>query len=228
MIGRRTIGTVAYMGGVPALLEGFVWSWGQMIQYNCHHVCGPDEEIRYERSKLSYHASARNELAENMRGDWMFMLDTDHAFDADILGRLLNTMRRCCVDVLSGLYVGKSFPHEPHVYHWNEDNNLYTKIVKWQTDERVFQADAVGAGNLLVKRQVFDRIRTELKEEPFAIIPPFGEDLSFCRRLNRLGIPIFVDPHIESLHIAPLGVHYGMTPVEELAVKDIIYQVEAR
>jgi len=227
-LGRNTIGTVAYLGGVPALLEGFVWSWTQLIQYNSLYLCGPGEEIRYERSKLSYHASARNELAKNMRGDWLFMLDADHAFEADILARMLNQMERLKVDVLSALYVNKAAPHEPQVYHWGEEQNLYARIVKWDTDDRIFRADAVGAGTLLIKRSVFDRIERELGEGPFSIMPPFSEDLSFCRRLMKLDIPLFVDPHIESLHLASYGVNYSMTPVEDLAVKDVLFRVEAR
>lgn len=227
-LGRSVVGTVAYLGGVPALLEGFVWSWSQMIQYNDLHLCGPDEEIRYERSKLSYHASARNELCENMRGDWILMLDGDHAFDADIVHRMLNTMGRHKVDVLSALYVDKAAPHVPQVYHWNEEQQLYTKIVKWETEERVFQVDATGAGTLLIRREVLDAIKKELNEGPFSVIPPFSEDLSFYRRLAKLDIKAFCDPFIESRHIATVGVTYAMTPVEELAAVGHRFQVEAR
>lgn len=224
LIGKHTIGTVAYMGGVPALLEGFVWSWTQMVQYNSQYVCGPDEEIHYERSKLSYHATARNELAQNMKGDWLFMVDADHAFDADILHRMLNTMSRYSVDVLTGLYVTKSQPHTPVIYIWDEAHGAYSPVAKWQTDERIFEIGGCGGGCLLVRRSVFERIYVELNEKPFSV-NGFSEDLSFCARLRRLGIKVFCDPEIQSLHIATVGVHYGMTPIEYI-VNGEGYRVE--
>ena len=78
---NKFIGTVAYLGGVPSVLEEFCWSWSQMVQYNTEYLCQPGELIFYDRARASYHAFARNTLASRMRGDWIVMLDTDHLFE---------------------------------------------------------------------------------------------------------------------------------------------------
>ena len=59
-----------------------------------------------------------------------------------------------------------------------------------------------GAGCLFVRRGVYDRIRSELKCEPFDIEHPFGEDLSFFRRLKKLGVKVACDFRVECPHLA--------------------------
>ena len=54
----------------------------------------------------------------------------------------------------------------------------------------------------MIRRSVIERIRDELKESPFGRIHPLGEDHSFFKRLERLGIPAYCDARIESHHLA--------------------------
>lgn len=201
--GKKVIGTVAYMGGIMAVPSPFVWSWTQMIQYNNQYLVNPEEEIMYDRVTVSYHSFARNYLVKQMRGDWLLMLDTDHQFEPDIVARMLKVMAdNPEVEVLSGIYQYVIPPYHPKMFRFNEDLNLEA-IGDWDKKKGRYlvPVGSVGAGCLLVKRNVYNRVRNELKEEPFDIIPPYSEDNSFFRRLKKLGIKAYVDPSIEYPHL---------------------------
>jgi hypothetical protein len=115
---NKTIGTLAYMGGLPCNLEKFTWSWGQLIAFSAEYVCNPGERIHLLKSAVSHHQTARNQLAREFLGDWLLMLDMDHAFEPDLLARLLHRMHRYQLDVLSGLYCFRSETPSPVLYRW--------------------------------------------------------------------------------------------------------------
>jgi glycosyltransferase involved in cell wall biosynthesis len=191
------------MGGQPALLEEFTFSLAQMIQFNAEALCGPGEYVHLDRTKASFHSFARNQLAQHMQGDWLLMLDTDHQFTPDLCLRLLDRMNVTGADVIVGLYQHRQWPHAPVLYLKNEES-LYSPIGAWGMEgisPDVFTVDSAGAGCLMVRRKVFDRIRDELHESPFDIIAPFGEDHSFAKRCEKLGIKIVCDPRIECNHL---------------------------
>jgi Glycosyl transferase family 2 len=200
LLANKCIGSVAYMGGVPAVLEDFCWSWGQMIQINSELLCNIGEYVYYNRAKASFHSMARNSLVDAMQGDWLLMFDTDHAFEPDICVRMVHRMNKYDIDVLSGVYTYKMPPFAPLLFKEEEDQ--FRVIGKWEGGVDLYPMDSAGAGCLLVKRSVFDKIRKELKQSPFDIEYPFGEDHSFFRRCKKLGINTWFDPRIECHHLA--------------------------
>ncbi|MEM3040421.1 MAG: glycosyltransferase [Nitrososphaerota archaeon] len=196
---NKPIGTIGYLGGIMAVPEAFAWSWGQLIQYNTEYLCRPGEYVHYVRSKISLHDVARNSLVDQMLGDWLLMLDTDHSFDPDLASRMLNRLEQYDIDVLVGAYTSKSPPYVPILYVWSDDVG-FQHIGKME-GAGIYRIDAAGAGCLMARRHVFDRIRDELGEAPFSRTPPFGEDMSFFLRLKKLGIGVWVDPSIECHHL---------------------------
>ena len=211
LMGNKPMGTIAYMGGVHSVHELFCWSISQMVQYNAEYLAAPGQCVHYDHAQVSYHAYARNSLAERMRGDWLLMLDTDHSFDPDLAARMVHRMIRYNLDVLVGIYLYRNPPHFPVLYRWNpEGEGSYEVIGSWDGDPKVFEVGSAGAGCLLVRRSVFDRIRLELGESPFDISPPFSEDHSFFNRLRKLEIKAYCDPTIECNHLA----------VKSLSLKD--------
>lgn len=206
---QTVIGTIAYLGGVPAVLEEFCWAWSQMIQYNHDYLCGPTERIYYERAKVSDHAFARSVIASHIQGDWLLMLDTDHAFEPDLAARLVRDLVEYDLDVLSGLYHYKGAPHPPVWFMRKPDGSL-GHLGKWDVPEGqrryLVPLASAGGGCLLVRRRVFERIAEKLHEPPFAHRGTFSEDHSFFDRCRELGIQAYGAPHIESPHLTTRAV----------------------
>lgn len=199
--GPRAIGTIGYMGGIMALPEPFVWSWTQLVEFNHSGMCQPGEYVHYDRSRFSLHWSARNELVERMRGDWLLMLDTDVVFEPDLAARLVGTMYKYDLDVVAGIYPFKKAPSCPVLFLYNPETDRHDAIIDWDRSCELFEFSGGGAGCLLIRRRVFDRIAAELKERPFDIIHPLGEDNSFFARIRKLGIKAMCAWRVECGHL---------------------------
>jgi hypothetical protein len=203
------IGTIGYMGGLMSLPEPFLWSWGNMLLYSQEALCGADENevqhIHVEKSKFSLHDVARNDLVRRMQGDWILMFDTDTAFDSDLGARLVATMRRFNLDVVTGIYCYKSPPHYPVLYLYNHASKRNEVVADWHRSAEVFQVDSSGAGALCVRRNVFERIVAELEENPFDRIGAKGEDHSFFQLLRTLQIKTWCAWKAEVQHLEYVG-----------------------
>lgn len=201
LLGKKPIGTIAYLGGVMTVPEAFCRSWGQMIEYNADYLVEPNERICYHRATVSYHAFARNTIVEGMLGKWLLMLDTDISFDPDLAARMLHSLDKHGIDVLTAVYQYKSPPFSPVLYRSSDDGKGYEMIGDWDKEAEIFEVGSSGAGALLVRKSVYDRIRRETGEGPFDIIPPFSEDHSFFKRLQKLGVKAYCNPNIEVHHL---------------------------
>lgn len=203
-----TLGTIAYLGGVPAVPEDFCWSWSQMVAYNREYLLDSHERIFYTRATTSFHVLARNMLAQTMQGDWLLMLDCDHVFEPDLAARLVMRMKRWNIDVLTGLYLYKEPPHTPVLFRGNEAEGIF-RITGWDEHVQLLKVDSAGAGCLLVRRRVFERMVVELGEWPFDVRHRYTEDHSFFLRLQDLGIPAYCDPTVESYHLKAMPLVAG-------------------
>lgn len=210
---RKCLGTVAYMGGVMGIPEPFAWSWAEMREFSKEALCQEGEYIHADRARVSLHDTARNHLADNMKGDWLLMLDTDLEFDPDLCARMVGTMTKYNLDVLTGVYCFKSQPHTPVLYYWNESTDRTEMIGDWDRSAELFEIGAAGGGCLLIHRRVFDKIKKELGERPFDRMPAtnwkgatHGEDHSFFRRLRQVGIKAVCAPKIHCYHLRYDGV----------------------
>lgn len=199
---KKCIGTVAYMGGIPAIPEPFVFSWTQLIEFNRESLCQADEYIHYTRARISLHSAARTEIVAQIRGDWVFMLDCDMTFDPDILARLLRLMHLYNLEIVSGIYPYKSAPCFPVASTWNETTQRHEGIADWPQDADVFEVSSIGAGCLLIRKRVLERIVIELQQDPFEMIPPHGEDHSFFMRCRKLGIKGYCAPKVQAGHLS--------------------------
>lgn len=206
MIDHKQIGTIAYLGGVMAVPEPFNWAWGNMLVFSHEALCGENEHIHIERTKLSLHDYARNELLRGMRGEWILMLDTDVTFDPDLAARMVATMMKYRVDVLTGLYCYKAPPNYPVLYVHNKENDRHEIVAGWDRSLEIFPIDSAGAGCLLVRRPVFERITKEFKCNPFDRMPGKGEDHSFFIRCRELGIKAYCAWQVQLQHLNYYGV----------------------
>lgn len=198
---KNTIGTIGYMGGIPAIPEPFVWSWTQMLQFTESAICQDHEQIAAVRAQYSFHSMARNELVSKLQGDWLLQLDCDMVFDPDFAARLVMTMERYKLDIVTGLYCYKNHPEIPTLYMFNKANGLHEPLAKWDDECEVFEVDSAGAGCLLVRRSVYERMVQELHQPPFEVIPPYGEDHSFFMRARQLGIKAYCAWKVQAAHL---------------------------
>lgn len=202
LLGKKIIGTIAYLGGLMNVPEPFCWSWSQMIQYNNSYIVQPNEAIQYYRSTVSLHSFARNDIVNRSKGDWVLMMDADHQFEPDIAVRMLSLMEKYKIDVLTGIYVFKGDPHPPVLYGWDKKKKKFYPLGKWKGVGEIFEVGSAGGGCLMVRWSVFERIKEELKEEPFSHIGDYGEDHSFFLRLKKLGIKVYAATNIQSKHLS--------------------------
>lgn len=193
-------GTVGLMWG--PLDQAFKRDYLAMLEFSCRYVCGPDEYLKEVDGSVSWHPSGRNEIVEKAEGDWLFMSDTDHRFQPDLLIRLLNEMELSGADVVSGLYLNKhkGSGHCPVALVKDSNGTGLVNLSSWKKGQRHLKVDMVGGGVLLVKNKVFKRIRKELNANPFDLIEGLSEDYSFCQRCTQLGIDIILCPQVESHH----------------------------
>ena len=85
----------------------------QMLQFSQMTECKSDEMILFNSARVSYHEMGRNQLVEEMEGDWLFQFDTDHVASPDLLSRLLSIQRSQNAPVVSAIYQYKHYPHSP-------------------------------------------------------------------------------------------------------------------
>lgn len=200
---KRTIGTVAYLGGLSTTLEAFTWAWGQLVQFNSEYLCDPfkGEIVHYSKATMTLHDFARNSLVTAMQGEWLLQLDTDHAPEPDLCARMVWAMQKYNLQVVSALYRHKIGAGSPVIYNWDKSGKFAMPISDWDRDVSALQIGTAGGGCLLVRRSVFDRIRIELNESPFTRFEAYGEDHAFFQRCRKLNIPVYALPHVESPHL---------------------------
>jgi len=215
---HRIIGTIGYMGGVMAVPEPFCCSWGNLCVYSEAALCGENEHIHFDRAKVSLHDFARHELIRRMQGDWVLMLDTDLSFEPDFAARLVRLFEVNQLDVLCGIYSYKVPPHYPVLYQHNPETNRVEIMADWDPQAQLQSVDSAGAGCLLIRRRILERITSELKENPFDRYGTKGEDHSFFDRLRKLGITAWCAPHVEADHLEFWGVR---TSVDYVPPKEV-------
>jgi len=193
-------GTVGYICTVPMLYEPFVGAMVQMVQYNAYN--GP--HIYYNRSTVGSQADARNTLVEEMQGDWLLMLDTDMLFKPSVVTDLLEIANKNNIDVLTGLYYQRRPPYNPLAY--TQVGGKFLAVNPLESEHPVIPIDGAGGGCLFVRKQVFEKIKKELKEKPFSISGGLGEDLSFFARLKKLDIHAYLAKEIKLEHLMLQGI----------------------
>lgn len=161
-------------------------------------------------------SKARNALVEGFLAtdsDYLLMLDSDMVFRADVISRLVVHNE----PIMNGMYFQPSMnggPSFPCMYNrqigTDADDGMFVTIGDHWQRQAVIKVDAVGAGFMMVRRDVFQDIRDVT---PNYAAPWFqevqrgdnlvGEDFTFCMRAAARGYSILVDTSVEAGHIKP-------------------------
>jgi GT2 family glycosyltransferase len=148
----------------------------------------------------------RNSVVERFltgEHEWLWFVDSDMGFYANTLENLLNVAdpaERPVVGALCFAWAdsgpdglgGWNSQSVPTLFRWN--GGTFSALVDYPRDTLV-EVDATGAACLLIHRSVL----TETTDW-FTPMGDLGEDMSFCRRLNELKIPIHVHTSIPTSH----------------------------
>lgn len=163
-----------------------------------------------------------NEVVGRIIAPYYWLLDDDHEFDADVLLRLIKHR----VPVVSALTVTKQPPFKPVIFKGQEPSKCekhgYAKCEMCQHKEGIehiwydwddlsgrYGIMPVFAGpkpGMLIARQVFDAMPKPWFEVGQYESDKLGEDLWFCEKLRKAGIPMYVDLDAVTGHIAPCAI----------------------
>ena len=154
------------------------------------------------------------QMAIQSGAKWLFFLDSDVIVPPDTLERLIAWNK----DVVGGLYVRRHNPPFNEMLRFNPNGPGLKPIMDGEfADGDLIECDAIATGCMLIKTEVFERLR------PFQITidgqparPQFflwteyrlpggsSEDFSFCIRARQQGIQIFCDTSIKCKHAGPI------------------------
>jgi hypothetical protein len=173
-------------------------SRNRRISYGFKSVCG------------LYLAQNRNELTriflEDKDNTWLLCLDTDIAFDSEIVYKLLDAAdpdERPIISALYFTYYGKNHMTTSDVVPlWSKytEGGGYEMVQQIYANE-IQQIDAMGFGCVLIHRSALEKFVGKYEDvwtwfghdliTSGGMNLRLGEDYTFCHRARELGIPIF-------------------------------------
>lgn len=167
----------------------------------------PDTSYTVVKNSLVY--EARNIIALNAieHGfDAVAWFDSDMRIPKDALVRMADELEGG-FEFVSGLYFTRAKPIRPVAYDklsWKYENGKVDAVAKKISYNfpvgGIIPVEAVGFGCCMTSTKLLKRVRDEVGL-PFAPMPGFGEDLSFCWRVNQLNENIWLDTGIKCGHL---------------------------
>lgn len=158
----------------------------------------------------------RNHLfreAYNEKADYLLFIDTDIIWKPADIKKLISLDK----DIVSGVYKSRrplqDIENAYVVFGKNGDGKLR---VYSELPNAPFNAEAVGLGFCMMKRNVIETMTDKIPELglPFDFIPVdemkqernpesnlAGEDISFCYRVKKAGFDVCVDPSVSVGHL---------------------------
>lgn len=138
--------------------------------------------------------------------DYVLWLDSDMVFKPDTLIRMMDTLQKNDLDILTGLCFRRVPPYTPTLFDKLEmdgDNCIHTEFD--EIPEELFEVGGCGFAAVLMKTDVFLDVSAKFGAM-FTPIGQNGEDASFCMRARECGYKIFCDPKIVIGHVGNIVV----------------------
>lgn len=164
----------------------------------------PDTFYDWEIS--TYLALSRNKLCKRALEhgcEWIFFVDDDNGLRPDTLLRLLAHDK----PIVSGLYLNRNQPFHPIAFSHRTEDGLYVPIdLLALPGEGLLQVQAVGAGCLLIRREVLEAIGDNWFQHGRVDDWDASEDIIFCEQARAAGFEVFVDLGMPVGHMAPVAI----------------------
>lgn len=137
-----------------------------------------------------------NMVAQNMLGEWFWIMGDDHVFDRDILLQLLSRE----VDVVVPICVRRQPPFSTVLMKTEDEEGNYTPFAYDELPVRgLFEVHAAGTAGMLVSKRVMDAVGDPWFENTGG--DNANEDLEFCRKIREAGFKIYADANTLLGHI---------------------------
>jgi len=175
-------------------------SGGQLARYSVFydsilHLATP-QGTALVQAKGANIAENRNGIAEEalkIGAEWVFYVDDDQVFAPDTLLQLLKHDK----DVVSGLYVSREAPFIPHIYDKEDEREwCFPRLLKPFDGGLTGPLKATGAGCLLVRTKVFEKMEKPYWRLGQITKDGWGDDLNFCHRVREAGFEIWADLNV--------------------------------
>lgn len=188
----------AYMSSVIALLTG---ESGQLLGSFFDQPSGPNLSVTRNAAAHAFMGSKQ---------DWLWFADSDTVFGPDVLPRLLDLADPEKVPVLAAAVpvtahdpvlrqVGE-YPKLAWAAYTEHRGQLFPWSVEVLMEQPVQRVDAVGTGCVIIHRYAFEAVGPAPFAEETEGGTTYGEDLSFCRKAARAGIPVHVASSVRVGH----------------------------
>ena len=164
-------------------------------------------EVQWTFSQGSLVYDGRNILADTAirEGfDRVMWLDSDMVFDPYLFRRLSEHLD-LGKEMVSGLYVSRKAPIHPVIYksiRRDPLENGFLPVAEAYSDyprDSLFPVAGCGFGAVMMTTELLRRLQAAYGL-PFTPLPGFGEDLSFCLRVQELGEEMWCDSSIKLGH----------------------------
>lgn len=194
----------ALQRGMLAIPHTGVFDWAAVASLMTLNL-PPNTVVELHGFSLVYEARERVcQKALDMGLDWIMMVDSDMVIPSDTVHRLLAHN----LPIVSGLAFKRSPPYQCCAYERVEetDGGWFLRALR-EWPEGLMEVAGVGTACILIRREALEAI----PQPWFFPVPGLGEDLAFCDRARKAGIPIRVDTTIKTRHLTTIGVseeHY--------------------
>ena len=164
-------------------------------------------EVQWTFSQGSLVYDGRNLLADAAISggfDRVLWLDSDMVFDPYLFLRLSEHLD-LGKEMVSGLYVSRKAPIHPVIYksiRRDPLENGFLPVAEAYSDyprDSLFPVAGCGFGAVMMTTELLRRLQAAYGL-PFTPLPGFGEDLSFCLRVQELGEEMWCDSSIKLGH----------------------------
>lgn len=164
--------------------------------------------LKYCISRSSLIYDARNQLAQSaidMGAERILWLDSDMLFPPDIIKQLSADLDEGR-DFVTALCFTRKNPIKPVIYDstgYTQDGNRLTPYANPYFNypkNDIFTIAGSGFGAVMITTKLLEDVY-ETYGAPFAPQPGFGEDLSFCRRCEEMGVEMWCDSRVKVGHV---------------------------
>lgn len=186
----------------------------ELGRYAVAQLCFDALELPAGTQRLRYAgksnvADTRNAIAEMFAGDWLAMIDDDHVYQPEMLLTLLRHLDDPRVDIVTPLIMRRRFPHQNVLVLESADPakpHETRQLVLDPAERGLREVHAAGAGVMLLRRRVFERV-----PRPWFEWGRTSEDYTLCLKARSAGCGIYCDLDTRVGHVLPMVVWPGRT-----------------